>query len=59
MTRILFPALLLAAPASAHEGLHLHPHGIEYGWLAVAALGALIAVGVFGRRVLAAIRARK
>lgn len=44
MTRILFPALILAAtPAAAHDGLHFHPHGIEHGWIGVA----LIAVAGF------------
>jgi len=34
--------ILLAAPAFAHEGAHLHPHGIDAGWafLAGTALGA-------------------
>ncbi|WP_309666590.1 hypothetical protein [Tabrizicola sp.] len=59
MSRILFPALLLATPAVAHEGLHHHPHGVEHGWLAVVALGALVAAGVLARRALAAVRARK
>lgn len=53
MTRILFPALvLMAQPALAHEGLHHHPHGIEYGWI-IAALA-----GFGGSWVLARIRGR-
>ncbi len=45
MSRILFPALILAgAPAFAHDGPHFHPHGIEFGWLAAAAVG-LAALG--------------
>lgn len=38
MARLLFPALLMATPVLADEGLHHHPHGIEYGWIIVAAL---------------------
>ena len=45
MTRLLFPALILsAAPAFAHGGLHFHPHGIEFGWLAATVVG-LVAGG--------------
>ena len=34
MTRMLAAmAALAAGPALAHEGLHLHPHGIDAGWL--------------------------
>ncbi len=35
-------ASLAAAPAQAHDGLHLHPHGIDGAWafLALAALAA-------------------
>jgi hypothetical protein len=53
------PLILLmfsATPAMAHDGLHLHlhPHGISYGWI-IAALalftGARLAVArVRGRR---------
>ncbi|MEY4982897.1 MAG: hypothetical protein RIR62_1163 [Pseudomonadota bacterium] len=43
--RTLTPALILSAtPALAHDGLHFHPHGIEFGWL-VAALLAVVAGG--------------
>ncbi len=41
MIRILFPVLLLAAPAMADEGLHHHPHGVEYGWIAAVLAGVL------------------
>ena len=27
---------LLAAPALAHEGAHLHPHGIDSAWMFLA-----------------------
>jgi hypothetical protein len=37
---------LLATPVLAHEGLHHHPHGIEFGWVTVALLGSLIGGGV-------------
>lgn len=43
------PALILAAPAFAHGGMHLHPHGIDsatllvLGSLAVAAAAAVYA----------------
>lgn len=54
MTRILFPALaLMAAPALAHDGLHFHPHGIQFGWLAAAA------VGVVGGLAISHFRGRK
>ena len=39
MTRILLPALLIGTPAMAHEGLHHHPHGIEWGWVIAALVG--------------------
>ncbi len=34
--------MLIAAPALAHEGAHLHPHGIDAAWafLAGSVLGA-------------------
>lgn len=34
--------MLIAVPAFAHEGAHLHPHGIDAAWafLAGTALGA-------------------
>jgi hypothetical protein len=56
MSRLSFLALpLLATPAFAHEGLHHHPHGIEFGWIATASLG--LAIG--GGMVYAVIRRRK
>ncbi len=30
MTRMLFPALILAGPAAAHNGVHMHVHGSDY-----------------------------
>ena len=33
------PFFLLATPALAHDGAHMHPHGIE-GW--VVGLGVLV-----------------
>ena len=45
--------VFLATPAFAHEGLHHHPHGIDYGWIIAAA------VGIAGGYVLARIRGRK
>jgi hypothetical protein len=45
MFRILTPVLpLMVSPALAHEGLHHHPHGIEWGWV-VSALVGVVAVG--------------
>ena len=29
--------LLAATPAAAHDGVHLHPHGIDAGWMLLAA----------------------
>jgi hypothetical protein len=46
---------LFATPALAHEGLHHHPHGIEYGWVTAALLGSMIGGGV----VYAVLRRRK
>jgi hypothetical protein len=42
MTRMLAPLFVVSAtPALAHQGLHLHPHGIEFGWLVAALIGAV------------------
>jgi hypothetical protein len=46
---------LLATPAFAHEGLHHHPHGIEFGWLAAALVGSVLGGGM----VYAVLRRRK
>ncbi|MCE0505793.1 hypothetical protein LR948_10530 [Roseivivax sp. GX 12232] len=50
MRHLLIPAAaLLAGPAFAHEGAHLHPHD-GAGWLAVtAALAVLALAGVLAR----------
>ena len=54
MFRLVFPALLiLSTSALAHDGLHHHPHGIEYGWIIAAACC------VVGGLVLAYLRGRK
>jgi hypothetical protein len=46
MTRILAPLFVIAAsPALAHDGLHHHPHGIEFGWVMAALFG--VAGGLF------------
>ena len=53
MTRMLAPVFtVLAVPALAHDGLHLHPHGIEYGWVIAALVGvaAGFALSRFGGR---------
>lgn len=42
MSRIAAISLMLATPAQANQGLHLHPHGIELGWIALGSV-ALIA----------------
>lgn len=56
MLRIALPILpLLVTPALAHEGLHHHPHGVEFGWLTWALLTSVIWGGV----VFAVIRRRK
>ncbi len=48
MTRMLFPALILASPAAAHTGTHAHAHGSDYATLAVGlaaiALAALVVI---------------
>ncbi|MDO6726799.1 MAG: hypothetical protein ACRBBO_12970 [Cognatishimia sp.] len=48
-SKIALPLIVLAAPASAHTGAHLHPHGSEnilmgLAFIAVAALGATLAL---------------
>lgn len=49
MTRMLFPAMmLLSTPAMAHDGLHFHPHGIQFGWL-IAALVGVVGGVILGR----------
>ncbi len=46
MARMIAPILtapavtLLALPASAHDGFHPHPHGIQYGWIIAIVLAA-------------------
>ncbi len=44
MTRILFPALILAGPAVAHTDTHIHAHGTDYASLGVGL--ALLALAV-------------
>ncbi|WP_209597617.1 peptidase M23 [Ruegeria sp. HKCCSP351] len=47
MTRMLFPVLILAGPAAAHNGTHIHAHGTDYAALAVGfAIVALAAVAL-------------
>jgi hypothetical protein len=53
LTLLVLP--LLATPALAHEGLHHHPHGIEFGWLSAALIGSIVGGGL----VFAALRRRK
>ncbi|MGI1661217.1 hypothetical protein ACRDNQ_03165 [Palleronia sp. KMU-117] len=40
--------LFAAAPALAHEGAHLHPHGIDAAWLflALPVIGVAAALAV-------------
>ncbi len=50
MNRIIAAAAAMcatAAPALAHDGAHLHPHGLEAGWGLLAAALALAALGGF------------
>jgi hypothetical protein len=44
--------LFVAAPALAHEGAHLHPHGIDAAWLflALPVIGAAVALAVVRSR---------
>jgi hypothetical protein len=53
------PALILlpclAGPALADAGLHHHPHGIEFGWVAIALAGSVVGGGL----VYAVMRRRK
>ena len=46
------PLALLASPAIAHPGAHLHPHSVE-GWVVGLGLLAIVAASAI------AIRARK
>ena len=55
MTRLALAFLsLLSSPALAHDGLHHHPHGVEFGWLSVALIGAVV-----GGLAVALVRGRK
>lgn len=46
MLRLALPILpMLVTPAFADQGLHHHPHGVEFGWLGVALLGSVIGGG--------------
>jgi hypothetical protein len=38
MKRFAAMMTVLATPALAHDGVHLHPHGIDAVWLVLAAL---------------------
>ncbi|WP_171229059.1 hypothetical protein [Ruegeria sp. HKCCA4008] len=47
MIRMLFPALILAGPATAHSDTHIHAHGSDYAALAAGlALIGVIAITV-------------
>ncbi len=53
MKTALFALLTLPGAAVAHEGMHLHPHGIQYGWIiacAVCFVGGVAFARVRGRR---------
>lgn len=53
MSRMLFPFALLATPALADTGLHHHPHGVEFGWIAavlVGVLGGVVIARLWGRK---------
>ena len=50
---VVLTTILAAGPVLAHEGAHVHPHGIDGAWAFLA--GTL--VGAAG--ILAVIRARK
>lgn len=51
MTRMLFPALMLAGPARAHSDVHVHVHGSDYAMLVSGlALIAIIAITVITKR---------
>jgi hypothetical protein len=50
MNRIIVAAAAMcatAAPALAHDGAHLHPHGLEAGWALLAAALAFAALSGF------------
>ncbi len=36
---ILFFSAFIPTEAFAHDGLHHHPHGIDYGWIIACAVG--------------------
>ncbi len=38
-------AVLAASPALAHDGLHLHPHGIDGAWALLAGTIAAVVAG--------------
>lgn len=49
----LFFAALIPSQAFAHEGLHHHPHGIDYGWIVACA------VGICGSYAVSYVKARR
>ncbi|MFM2389343.1 MAG: hypothetical protein RLZZ437_898 [Pseudomonadota bacterium] len=49
MLRSMLIMIVFATPAMAHEGQHFHPHGIEPVWVAMLAVGALVAGVLLGR----------
>ena len=44
MTRMLFPALILAGPAAAHTDAHIHAHGTDYATLGIGQAAAALAM---------------
>lgn len=46
----LLPAALIATPAMAHGGAHLHPHGFELGTAALAVCAVLATLWIAKRR---------
>lgn len=46
MTRMLFPALILAGPASAHSDIHIHAHGTDYVALGLGLAAVALAATV-------------
>jgi len=47
---ILTATALFASPALAHEGTHLHPHGLETGYFILLAAIALVVAAYVVRR---------
>ncbi|MEM1006254.1 MAG: hypothetical protein AAGB28_15270 [Pseudomonadota bacterium] len=50
MTRMLFPALVIAGPSAAHTDSHVHAHGADYATIGVGlAVIAVVMIGLLSK----------